>query len=176
MQFTLPLAILLTVTLGAVPPNAGAQADPCSGISGRAFGLCTAYCTAQQCQDQGASERQSCAELRKNFAKATGSSQFPCDPPLGPCANKGCSGNADTGACTTCSPPVSLVTCQCGRFGVCTELTNGEGACVDVSSLLGSPIQCTSNANCPFSNVCVAPGPASGSFCPTFGFCAPRCS
>src|SRR5438552_1930977 len=53
-----------------------ARVTLCSGLQGGAFGLCTAYCVAQDC---AVYPHPSCGELRKNFHKATGTSVFPCD-------------------------------------------------------------------------------------------------
>ena len=48
-----------------------------AGLTGAAFGLCNAYCEAQDCDVH---DRPSCERLRKNFAKHTGTRVFPCDP------------------------------------------------------------------------------------------------
>src|SRR5207237_6141606 len=48
----------------------------CAGLSGAAAGLCNAYCNAQNCPNN---PKPSCESLRKNFAKHTGRSTFPCD-------------------------------------------------------------------------------------------------
>ncbi|HSP99331.1 MAG TPA: hypothetical protein VL049_19085 [Candidatus Dormibacteraeota bacterium] len=50
--------------------------DPCAGLSGGAFGLCNAFCNAQNCP---ADPHPSCEVLRGNFAKQTGSTVFPCE-------------------------------------------------------------------------------------------------
>ncbi len=52
----------------------------CSNLTGAAFGLCNAYCEAQDCDVH---PRPSCERLRKNFEKITGSDVFPCDPQCG---------------------------------------------------------------------------------------------
>jgi hypothetical protein len=61
-------------TPDGMPPS---QETVCSGLSGAAFGLCNAYCEAQDCDVH---PRPSCDQLRKNFLKITGSPIFPCDP------------------------------------------------------------------------------------------------
>jgi hypothetical protein len=69
-----PAMVLANAFAGGPPSEAGV----CESLSGAARGLCNAYCDAQQCQ---LSSRPSCEELRKNFAKHTGSTRFPCDAP-----------------------------------------------------------------------------------------------
>lgn len=53
-----------------------AQEEVCNGLGGRMWGLCVAYCEAQDCPG---SEHPSCEVLRKKLADLTGSAQFPCD-------------------------------------------------------------------------------------------------
>ena len=48
-----------------------------AGLTGAAFGLCNAYCEAQDCDIH---DHPSCERLRTNFAKHTGITVFPCDP------------------------------------------------------------------------------------------------
>jgi hypothetical protein len=67
----------------------------CSGLPGAAFGLCNAYCEAQDCDVH---PRPSCPVLRKNFQKLTGSAVFPCDRRCG-------NGRIDRGE--DCDPPGS---------------------------------------------------------------------
>jgi hypothetical protein len=50
--------------------------NPCAGLSEGAFGLCNAFCNAQDCP---ADPHPSCEVLRRNFAKQTGSAVFPCE-------------------------------------------------------------------------------------------------
>ncbi len=73
--------LVIGAALGAVlfsPPGAYAGVDdnPCDGLTGAAFGLCNAYCNAQDCP---ANPSPSCEVLRRNFERQTGSSVFPCD-------------------------------------------------------------------------------------------------
>jgi hypothetical protein len=62
-------------TADQTPP---AKEDVCSGFSGRAYGMCTAFCEAQDC-DTKAQDTPSCQNLRRGFERATGSSTFPCE-------------------------------------------------------------------------------------------------
>lgn len=52
------------------------DADFCEDLHGAAFGLCNAFCNAQQCQIEW---KHSCDELRRNFERQTGQSTFPCE-------------------------------------------------------------------------------------------------
>ncbi len=54
-------------------PNGGSF---CEELSGAAFGLCNAFCNAQQCYLQ---HKHSCDVLRDNFERQTGRSTFPCE-------------------------------------------------------------------------------------------------
>ena len=50
----------------------------CSKVrGGPAYGLCVAYCEANDCDLEPGSRE--CAALRKNYARITGSSTLPCD-------------------------------------------------------------------------------------------------
>lgn len=60
---------------GATP----AEEDVCDGYTGRAYGLCTAYCEAMDCDDERVhASDAACASVRRNFVKATGS-ELPCE-------------------------------------------------------------------------------------------------
>ena len=76
----------LSVAVGAVAAVALATGTPdgqtparetvCDGLTGPAFGLCNAYCEAQDCDVQ---DRPSCDQLRRNFEKRTDTRIFPCE-------------------------------------------------------------------------------------------------
>lgn len=53
-----------------------AEEAVCDGLGGRVWGLCVAYCEAQDCP---ASEHPSCDVLRAKLADITGDETFPCD-------------------------------------------------------------------------------------------------
>lgn len=87
-------AILLSVfsaTVAAVPANlnlrgAGrALEDECAGEVGRAYGLCNAFCTAQDCDealyDDNGNIIKSCAKIKENWVSATGLESLPCEAP-----------------------------------------------------------------------------------------------
>jgi hypothetical protein len=99
-------AILIAAAPGAfaktpdgMPPS---QETVCSGLTGAAFGLCNAYCEAQDCDVH---PRPSCPVLRRNFEKTTGSAVFPCDRR---CGNGTIEGDEE------CDPPRSG--CPDGRI------------------------------------------------------------
>jgi hypothetical protein len=48
-----------------------------AGLRGAAFGLCVAYCEANDCDTYGDSE--ACDRLWENYTKITGEQVFPCD-------------------------------------------------------------------------------------------------
>ena len=56
-----------------------ANEDVCheAGLRDAAYGLCVAYCEANDC-DQF-SEKKACSRLRDNYEKITGEDSFPCD-------------------------------------------------------------------------------------------------
>lgn len=81
-------ATALAVAIAVAPAPAAAfgdgtpDTDPpaeetaCDGLGGRVWGLCVAYCEAQDCP---ASEHPSCEVLRLKLQDVTGSDEFPCD-------------------------------------------------------------------------------------------------
>jgi hypothetical protein len=108
------VVILLTLGLGsalAKTPDGETPAEEqvCSGLSGAAFGLCNAYCEAQDCDVH---PRPSCDRLRLNFQRLTGSATFPCEVRCG-------NGVVEPGE--ECDPPGD----PCSR----TEICNDDCAC-----------------------------------------------
>jgi hypothetical protein len=79
---------VLAIALFALPSSAAAfgdgtpDTDPpaeevtCDGLGGRVWGLCVAYCEAQDCPG---SEHPSCDVLRDKLWDITGTDAFPCD-------------------------------------------------------------------------------------------------
>jgi hypothetical protein len=59
-----------------VPPADEAVCDD-SGLTGAAFGLCIAYCEANDCD--AFPNKKACDVLRENFTRITGETGFPCD-------------------------------------------------------------------------------------------------
>lgn len=93
------------------------QEQVCSGLHGAAFGLCNAYCEAQDCDVH---PRPSCAQLRKNFEQVTGSPIFPCDA--------FCGDGRLNQRTEECDPPGSL----CADGHVCeADCTCAEPLCGD---------------------------------------------
>jgi len=77
------VALVLGVGLAFVAASARtpdgetpAEESVCDGTTGAAFGLCNAYCEAQDCDVH---DRKSCERLRKRYKKKTGTDVFPCD-------------------------------------------------------------------------------------------------
>jgi len=65
------------------PPADEAVCDE-SGLTGAAFGLCIAFCEANDCDDFP--NKNACQVLRENYAQITGELAFPCEetsPPPG---------------------------------------------------------------------------------------------
>ncbi len=56
-----------------------AEEQPCdtAGLFGAAYGLCIAYCEANDCEIQP--DKHACDVLRANYARMTGLADFPCD-------------------------------------------------------------------------------------------------
>jgi hypothetical protein len=83
----------------------------CQELEGDAFGLCNAFCNAQQCH---ISPKPSCELLRENFESLTGQSTFPCEAPV--------STPTDTPVITT---PTSTATAT----GTSAAVISGECSC-----------------------------------------------
>src|SRR5512139_1225383 len=103
------VALLVTLHPGALSAKTPDGAPPsqetvCSGLTGAAFGLCNAYCEAQDCDVH---PRPSCDQLRENFVRITGSSTFPCDAVCG---------DGTVSPPEECDPPGS----RCEQGGRCT--------------------------------------------------------
>ena len=133
---------LLAKTPDGQPPS---KENPCAGLSRSAFGICNAYCEAQDCDVH---PRPSCDKLRANWKKATGQDKLPCDRvACGDSAAPTCDGDC----------PDDLV-CASGP-----ELGGGEGGPDSAGPEV--PIGCR----------CVRPLPAcGGAEAPTcFGACPP---
>ena len=173
---------LLSVTLSGVAyaqtfdGTTPAEEVDCDQYSGASYGLCVAYCEAQDCDVN--TTQPSCDSLRKNFQKKTGSSTFPCDPRCGDGAvNQGfeeCDdGNAiDCDGCSTAclnqpstdpacgggDPECVGQTCEtftncnaagsCGFNGVCGSTIEGTGRCVDGSTACAGLPDCATTADC----------------------------
>ena len=191
---TLHPQALSAKTPDGLPPS---QEIVCSGLTGAAFGLCNAYCEAQDCDVH---PRPSCAQLRRNFARVTGSDVFPCDlfcgdqvvtppeecdPPGSMCGD----GGTCTDDCTCqqpacgdgmvdrgeeCDPPGST----CGDGGTCTDdCTCRTPACgdgmVDPGEECDPPGSLCMNER-PCNNECQCAGPPS-LVCCQCGAAAPTC-
>ena len=58
-------------------PPAEESACDAAGLRGAAFGLCIAYCEANDCEIQP--DKHACGVLRANYARITGEDLFPCE-------------------------------------------------------------------------------------------------
>jgi hypothetical protein len=130
-------------TPDGMPPS---EETVCSSLSGAAFGLCNAYCEAQDCDVH---PRPSCPVLRKNFEKITGSSIFPCDRRCG-------DGTIERGE--ECDPPGSE--CPdgrpCNQDCTCPEPACGDGM-VDPDEQCDPPGSiCTTGVTCRADCTCVS--------------------
>lgn len=72
-------ALALAYGDGTPDEQPPAEEQPCdaAGLRGAAFGLCVAYCEANDCDIQP--DKTACDRLRDNYAKITGEALFPCD-------------------------------------------------------------------------------------------------
>jgi hypothetical protein len=61
---------------GDCDDNGGGDKGFCEELHGAAFGLCNAFCNAQQCH---LFPKHSCDVLRENFQRVTGQSTLPCE-------------------------------------------------------------------------------------------------
>jgi hypothetical protein len=113
--FTLAPAVSSAKTPDGMPPS---QETVCSGFHGAAFGLCNAYCEAQDCDVH---PRPSCEHLLHNFRKITGMPAFPCDFR---CGNEVIDPNED------CDPPGSACPDRrrvCSSDCTCPQPSCGDG-------------------------------------------------
>ena len=58
------------------PPAEEQICDPAAGLRGAAFGLCVAYCEANDCEIQP--DKHACDVLLANFTRITGDPAVPC--------------------------------------------------------------------------------------------------
>jgi hypothetical protein len=149
-SFALLLALAgraITHTPDQQPP---AQEAPCDGLTGAAFGICNAYCEAQDCDVH---DRPSCKRLRAKLLKVTGSELFPCDPR--PCIA------AEFPACDGDCPPGSVCLSGADRFeGPVSGGPDSQLFCA-CRVLCESSEAPTCGGLCPGGLVCV-PGPENG--------------
>ena len=95
-----------------------AEGAVCDDLIDAAFGLCNAYCEAEDCDVQEPG-RESCERLRWNFEKHTGTPIFPCDAPF--CGD----GTVDAGE--DCDSPFGFCRGGCNPLlGICVDITCSE--------------------------------------------------
>ena len=98
------LFILLACFISVSIVSLGNAQEACDGLEGAEYGLCNAYCNAHDCVAMEEATGESCAMLRKNWAKHTDVPYFPCD----------------IIACAQCGDPDPCN--QQGTIGVCEEI------------------------------------------------------
>ncbi len=62
-------------------PPAEEQVCDEAGLMGAAFGLCVAFCEANDCDQFDQPDNSSCSKLRESYARTTGQLFFPCETP-----------------------------------------------------------------------------------------------
>ncbi len=187
---------VLAKTPDGMPPS---EETVCSALKGAAFGLCNAYCEAQDCDVHA---RPSCPVLRRNFKKITGSDVFPCDarcgdrviqpgedcdPPGGECAdgricNPDCTcpepfcGDKIVDPGEECDPPGSECTrgVTCGGDCTCAEPV-GCCECLGTAAPVCEddvPVsECFARPGCTIAAPGTACDPTLGRCLPGVGFC-----
>jgi len=92
----LAAALLVTVLLFgstlAVAKGRGGDPSVCDGETGRAFGLCNAYCEAMDCDWDLNAPEDDCADVKSNYQRLTGEDELPCEQMSQACVT------GDTGA------------------------------------------------------------------------------
>ena len=139
-----------------------------AGLTGSAWDLCNAYCQAQDC-DILPSPTKSCAMLKKNFAKHTGTNVMPCD--IVACCFCSTGGQSNEGQGCEQIPDV-----ECAAQG---GMSVGEYLCDDVTCTLESDEPgCVIGEDSPYyssvippcingiSNVCLPFGRPEPPYCP----------
>jgi hypothetical protein len=159
------IAPLESLEGGTFDGNTPASESACDGLKGqRGYGLCVAYCEAQDCD---VNSQPSCAPLREDFQALTGRSSLPCDLVLVSC--EACS-PANPDACASCETG-SLPRCSAEDAGcTCGFTTEGQGVCMR-HALPFCFNCCDSSSDCPPGHVCVV-----GGDCPIQSVCVPLCS
>jgi hypothetical protein len=165
-------------TPDGMPPS---QEQVCSGLQGAAFGLCNAYCEAQDCDVH---PRPSCAALRRNFARLTGSPVLPCDAV--------CGDGTVNQRTEECDPPGSACADErvCQMDCTCPEPVCGDGI-LDSGEQCDPPgAPCPNDPNRSCRDDCTCPQPFCGdgiidpgeacdppnSACGDGGLCTPNCA
>ncbi|MHC4090835.1 MAG: hypothetical protein ACYSVY_11270 [Planctomycetota bacterium] len=144
---------------GSTPAEESVCSD--AGLTGAAFGLCNAYCEAQDC---GINDRPSCEQLRTNLAKHTGTRVFPCDAFCGDGEVNQDFEVCDDGNNEDCD----------GCSANCREEFCGDGIVCPDEECDPPGSMCDDVADCTEECVCVLPEPCEISVWPVCGgFCPP---
>ena len=73
------MMILLLWSTLAVAKGRGGDPGVCGGETGKAFGLCNAYCEAMDCDWDPNASANACARVKSNYQKLTGNDELPCE-------------------------------------------------------------------------------------------------
>ena len=179
MSVLLTLAAVMLLSGGATYAQTADGQTPaeevvCDHLSGAAYGLCTAYCEAMDCEllDDGddttspnASEK-ACLRVKNNFIKITGEASLPCDICPPDAGQEGC-------PCTSDFDCAGDLTCDAGLCTTpeqCPPGSEGTEGCPCVDDPLGDPF-CFDNLACNDANICVVteqcpPGTEGTQGCP----------
>ena len=121
LQITvLPSVSLILATFVVCSTDAVAGDDICrdAGLTGKGFGLCTAYCEAMDCDSENPNANDTaCTEVQTKFLAETGLSSLPCGDGTG-------------------EPPLPDLECPCGfdaeevRASLSDQLTYPFVACI----------------------------------------------
>lgn len=99
-----------------------AGCEICAAESGTALGLCTAYCSAMECDEaEPAASETACLKVKLKYIEVTGNAELPCD------------GGAPEGV--TCGSYVSCIECLWGTepwCGDCADDLRTFGGCTNV--------------------------------------------
>lgn len=177
LHFTIAVALAMVLsgpvhgnsqTLDGLTP---AVETVCDGYTGDAFGVCNAYCEAQDCNLQP--DKQSCKVLLARFQKITSEKTPPCHVCGDGLVNnpaEECDDGNNT-ACDGCSPKCRLEKCGDGTVCPTEECDDGNNSACDGCSPVctreycGDGLQCPGEecepgTNCdsgPCSNECLCP-------------------
>lgn len=152
IRFMLAMAAAFCVTTVAQAQTADgetpAEENICDGQSGRAFGICNAYCEAKDCDTQD-DNGNGCESLMTQWQKNT-KEDMPCL----------------AGSCMECKNDIDFKYCR-SFGGVCQKNATGGLTCVDKAGQCIGKTECTT---C-FSDIDIKSCYAAGGACSYGTFC-----
>ena len=75
---TLCAVVVAMLAMGATYAQGRGGGGACGDWTGKAWGLCNAYCEAKSCYLEENKYSRSCTQIYSNFSRITGSSEMPC--------------------------------------------------------------------------------------------------